>query len=74
MELEQAVSGLAQKEKAFDETVSTEVTRGLYQENNALSVIGMTFTIPEIKPSGHCSVLWTLRVNSKSKHCFPAPR
>lgn len=36
-ELEQAVSDLAQKEKAFDETVSTEVARGLYQEKKQLS-------------------------------------
>ncbi|WP_275257275.1 GIY-YIG nuclease family protein [Citrobacter koseri] len=36
-ELEQAVSDLAQKEKAFDETVSTEVARGLYQEKKKLS-------------------------------------
>ena len=36
-ELEQAVSDLAQKEKAFDETVSTEVARGLYQGKKQLS-------------------------------------
>ncbi len=36
-ELELAVSDLAQKEKAFDETVSTEVARGLYQEKKQLS-------------------------------------
>lgn len=36
-ELEQAVSDLAQKEKAFEETVSTEVARGLYQEKKQLS-------------------------------------
>lgn len=36
-ELEQAVSDLTQKEKAFEETVSTEVARGLYQEKNKLS-------------------------------------
>ena len=36
-ELEQAVSDLAQKEKAFEETVSTEVARGLYQEKKKLS-------------------------------------
>ncbi|WP_369462138.1 GIY-YIG nuclease family protein [Citrobacter braakii] len=36
-ELEQAASDLAQKEKAFDETVSTEVARGLYQEKKQLS-------------------------------------
>ncbi|MCK7318576.1 GIY-YIG nuclease family protein [Enterobacter cloacae] len=36
-ELEQAVSDLAQKEKAFDETVRTEVARGLYQEKKQLS-------------------------------------
>ncbi|MCU6209119.1 GIY-YIG nuclease family protein [Enterobacter cloacae] len=36
-ELEQAMSDLAQKEKAFDETVSTEVARGLYQEKKKLS-------------------------------------
>lgn len=36
-ELEQAVSELAQKEKAFDETVSTEVARGLYQEKKQLT-------------------------------------
>lgn len=32
LELEQAMSYLIQKEKAFEETVSTEVARGLYQE------------------------------------------
>jgi len=31
------MSDLAQKEKAFDETVSTEVARGLYQEKKKLS-------------------------------------
>ncbi|MEN0581225.1 GIY-YIG nuclease family protein [Phytobacter palmae] len=36
-ELEQAMSDLAQKEKAFDETVRTEVARGLYQEKKKLS-------------------------------------
>lgn len=36
-ELEQAMSDLAQKEKAFDETVSTEVARVLYQEKKQLS-------------------------------------
>lgn len=36
-ELEQAMSDLAQKEKAFDETVRTEVARGLYQEKKQLS-------------------------------------
>lgn len=36
-ELEQAVFDLAQKEKAFEETVSTEVARGLYQEKKQLS-------------------------------------
>ncbi|CZU84611.1 GIY-YIG nuclease family protein [Enterobacter cloacae] len=36
-ELEQAVSDLAQKEKAFEETVSTEVARGLYHEKKQLS-------------------------------------
>lgn len=36
-EFEQAVSDLAQKEKAFDETVSAEVARGLYQEKKQLS-------------------------------------
>ncbi|ELT0033777.1 GIY-YIG nuclease family protein [Salmonella enterica] len=36
-ELEQAMSDLAQKEKAFEETVSTEVARGLYQEKKQLS-------------------------------------
>jgi len=36
-ELEQAMSDLAQKEKAFDETVSTEVARGLYHEKKQLS-------------------------------------
>lgn len=36
-ELEQAASDLAQKEKAFDETVRTEVARGLYQEKKKLS-------------------------------------
>ncbi|MFY2737612.1 GIY-YIG nuclease family protein [Pseudocitrobacter faecalis] len=35
-ELEQAMSDLAQKEKAFEETVSTEVARGLYQEKQRL--------------------------------------
>lgn len=37
-ELEQAASDLAQKEKTFEETVSTEVARGLYQEKKQLSV------------------------------------
>ncbi|KUR05274.1 chromosome partitioning protein ParA [Enterobacter bugandensis] len=36
-ELERAVFDLAQKEKAFEETVSTEVARGLYQEKKQLS-------------------------------------
>jgi hypothetical protein len=36
-ELEQAMSYLIQKEKAFEETVSTEVARGLYQEKKELS-------------------------------------
>lgn len=36
-ELEQAMSDLAQKEKALEETVSTEVARGLYQERKQLS-------------------------------------
>lgn len=36
-ELEQAVSDLAQKEKVFEETVSTEVARGLYQEKKQFS-------------------------------------
>jgi len=36
-EPEQAASDLAQKEKAFDETVSTEVARSLYQEKKQLS-------------------------------------
>ncbi|WP_201490389.1 GIY-YIG nuclease family protein [Escherichia coli] len=36
-ELEQAASDLVQKEKAFEETVSTEVARGLYQEKKQLS-------------------------------------
>lgn len=36
-ELEQAASDLAQKEQAFDETVSTEVARGLHQEKKQLS-------------------------------------
>lgn len=36
-ELEQAISDQAQKEKAFEETVSTEVARGLYQEKKQLS-------------------------------------
>lgn len=35
--LDQATTDLAQKEKAFDETVSTEVARGLYQEKKQLS-------------------------------------
>ncbi|QLK60078.1 GIY-YIG nuclease family protein [Enterobacteriaceae bacterium Kacie_13] len=36
-ELEQAVSDLAQKEKAFEETVSTEVARGIHQEKKRLA-------------------------------------
>lgn len=36
-ELEQTLSDLAQKEKAFEETVSTEVARGLYKEKQRLS-------------------------------------
>ncbi|HCM9597693.1 GIY-YIG nuclease family protein [Enterobacter bugandensis] len=36
-ELERAVFDLAQKEKAFEETVSTEVARGLYQAKKQLS-------------------------------------
>lgn len=36
-ELEQAVSDLAQKEIAFDETVSTGVARGIYQEKKRLA-------------------------------------
>lgn len=36
-ELERAVSDLAQKEKAFEETVSTEVARRIYQEKKQLS-------------------------------------
>lgn len=36
-ELEQTVSDLAQKEKTFEETVSTEVARGLYKEKQLLS-------------------------------------
>lgn len=36
-ELEQAMSYLIQKEKAFEETVSTEVARGLYQEKQRLA-------------------------------------
>ncbi|MEZ0533699.1 GIY-YIG nuclease family protein [Enterobacter sp. KB-221C9] len=36
-ELELAVSDLAQREKAFEETVSTEVARGLYHEKKQLS-------------------------------------
>lgn len=36
-ELERAVFDLAQKEIAFEETVSTEVARGLYQEKKQLS-------------------------------------
>lgn len=36
-ELERAVFDLAQKEKAFEETVSTEVARGLYQQKKQLS-------------------------------------
>lgn len=36
-ELEQAMSYLIQKEKAFEETVSTEVARGLYHEKKQLS-------------------------------------
>lgn len=36
-ELEQAALNLAQKEKAFEEAVSTEVARGLYQEKKQLS-------------------------------------
>ena len=35
--LEQATSDLTQKEKAFDETVSTGVARGLYQEKKRLA-------------------------------------
>ncbi len=36
-ELEKAVSDLAEKDKAFEEIVSTEVARGLYQEKKQLS-------------------------------------
>jgi hypothetical protein len=36
--LEQAASDLAQKEKAFDETVSTGVARGIYHEKQRLAV------------------------------------
>ncbi|GKX43676.1 chromosome segregation ATPase [Pectobacterium carotovorum subsp. carotovorum] len=36
-ELEQAVSDLTQKEKVFEETVSTEVARGLYKEKQHLA-------------------------------------
>lgn len=35
--LDQATTDLAQKEKAFEETVSTEVARGLYQEKQKLA-------------------------------------
>lgn len=44
------------------------------RKSNSLPVSGMNFAMPEIKPPGHCSVLWTPRINSKSKHYFPAPR
>lgn len=37
--LEQATSDLAQKEKAFDETVSTEVARGIHQEKKRLAAL-----------------------------------
>lgn len=65
---------LAKKEQAFDETVSSEVACKLYQEKQQLAVQWTEFTMPEIKPPVHCSVLWILRINSKSKHYFPAPR
>ncbi|CAI1880030.1 MULTISPECIES: GIY-YIG nuclease family protein [Serratia] len=37
--LEQAASDLTQKEKAFDETVSTGVARGIYQEKQRLACL-----------------------------------
>lgn len=36
-EFERAVSDLAQKEKIFEETISTEVARGIYQERTQLA-------------------------------------
>lgn len=44
------------------------------RKSNSLPFSGQNFTMPEIKPPVHCSVLWILRINSKSKHYFPAPR